>query len=45
MAGNYLLNQAASNCGGMPEGKDGFFTRYYAFNRIVLDVLREKFDI
>ena len=43
-AGNYLLNQAASNCGGMPEVKDGFFTTYYAFNRIVLDVLTEKFD-
>ena len=25
--------------------KDGFFTTYYAFNRIVLDVLMEKFDI
>ena len=44
-AGNYLLSQAASNCGGMPEAKDGFFTTYYAFNRIVLDVLIEKFDI
>ena len=44
-AGNYLLSQAASNCGGMPEVKDGFFTTYYAFNRIVLDVLMEKFDI
>ena len=41
MAGNYLLSQAASNCGGMPEVKDGF----YAFNRIVLDMLMEKFDI
>ena len=45
MAGNYLLGQAASNCGGMPEAKDGFFTTHYAFNRIVLDVLMEKFDI
>ena len=45
MAGNYLLSQAASNCGGTPEGKDGYFTTYYAFNRIVLDVLMEKFDI
>ena len=44
MAGNYLLSQAASNDGGMPEAKDGFFTTYYAFNRIVLDVLMEKFD-
>ena len=29
----------------MPEAKDGFFTTYYAFNRIVLDVLTEKFNI
>ena len=45
MAGNYLLSQAASNCGGMLEVKDGFFTTYYAFNLIVLDMLTEKFDI
>ena len=45
MAGNDLLSQAASNCGGIPEVKDGFFTTYYAFNWIVLDVLMEKFDI
>ena len=45
MAGNYLLSQAASNCGGTPEAKHGFFTTYYAFNRIVLDVLMEKFNI
>ena len=44
-ASNYLLSQATSNCGGMPEVIDGFFTTYYAFNRIVLDVLMEKFDI
>ena len=45
MTGNYLLSQATSKCGGMPEVKDGFFTTYYAFNQIVLDVLTEKFDI
>ena len=44
-AGNYLLSQTAFNCGGMPKVKDGFFTTYYAFNRIVLDMLMEKFDI
>ena len=44
-AGNYLLSQTASKCGDMPEAKDGFFTTYYAFNRIVLNVLTEKFDI
>ena len=45
MAGNYLLSQVTSNYGGTPEAKDGFFTTYYAFNWIVLDVLTEKFDI
>ena len=44
-AGNFLLSQATSNCGGTPEVKDGFFTTYYTFNRIVLDMLMEKFDI
>ena len=44
-AGNYLPSQTAPNCGDMPEAKDGFFTTHYAFNRIVLDVLMEKFDI
>ena len=44
MAGNYLLSQATSNCGGMPEVKDDFFTTYYAFNQIVLDMFMEKFN-
>ena len=44
-AGNYLLSQTASNCGDMPKVKDSFFTTYYAFNRIVLDMLTEKFSI
>ena len=44
-AGNYLLSQTAPNCGDMQEAKDGFFTTYYAFNKIVLDVLTEKFNI
>ena len=44
-AGNYLLSQTASSCGDIPEAKDGFFTTYYAFNKIVLDVLMEKFNI
>ena len=44
-AGNYLLSQTASNCGDMPEAKDGFFTTYYAFNKMVLDLLMEKFNI
>ena len=44
-AGNYLLSQMATNCGDVLEAKDGFFTTYYTFNKIVLDVLIEKFKI
>ena len=44
-AGNYLLSQTASNCGNVSEAKDGFFTAYYAFSKIVLDMLMEKFNI
>ena len=35
----------ALNCGDMPEAKDGYFTTYYAFNKIVLDILTEKFHM
>ena len=44
-AGNYLLNYTNINCGNAPEGRDGYFTTYYSFNKIVLDVIIEKFDI
>ena len=44
-AGNCLLSQATSKCGGMPEVKDGFFTTCYAFNQIVLDMLMQRFNI
>ena len=44
-AGNYLLSQRAFNCGDIPEAKHSFFSTYYAFNKIVLDVLMEKFNI
>ena len=42
-AGNYFLSQMALNCGDMSEAKDGYVTTYYAFNKIVLDVLMEKY--
>ena len=29
----------------MPEARDGYFTTYYAFNKIILDVVTVKFDI
>ena len=44
-AGNYLLSQTDTNCGDMPEARDGYFTTYYAFNKIILDVITMKFDI
>ena len=44
-AGNYLLCQTDTNCGDMPEARDGYFTTYYAFNKITLDVITVKFNI
>ena len=44
-AGNYLLSYTNINCGNAPEARDGYFTTYYSFNKIVLDVIAEKFDI
>ena len=44
-AGNYLLSQTDTNCGDMPEARDGYFTTYYDFNNIILDVITVKFDI
>ena len=43
--GNYLLSYTNINCGNTPESRDGYFTTYYSFNKIVLDVITEKFDI
>ena len=42
-AGNYLLSCTNINCGNAPEARDSYFTTYYSFNKIVLDV--KKFDI
>ena len=44
-AGNYLLNYTNINCGNAPEARDGYFTTYYSCNKIVLDVITNKFDI
>ena len=44
-ASNYLLSYTNINCGNVPEARDGYFTTYYSFNKIVLDVITEKFDI
>ena len=44
-AGNYLLSYTNINCGNAPEARDGYFTTYYLFNKIVLDIITEKFDI
>ena len=44
-AGNYLLSYTNINCGNAPEARNGYFTTYYSFNKIVLDVIAKKFDI
>ena len=44
-AGNYLLSYTNINCGNVPEARDGYFTTYYSFNKIVLDIITEKFNI
>ena len=45
MAGNYLLSQTDTNCGDMPKARDSYFTTYYTFNKIILDVITTKFNI
>ena len=44
-AGNYLLSYTNINCGNTPEARDSYFTTYYSFNKIVLDIITEKFGI
>ena len=44
-AGNYLLSQTDTNCRDMPEARDSYFTIYYAFNKIILDIITVKFNI
>ena len=44
-AGNYLLSQTDTNCGDMPETRDGYFTTYYTFNKNILDIITVKFNI
>ena len=44
-AGNYLLSYTNINCGNTPEARDSYFTTYYSFNKIVLDVITKIFDI
>ena len=40
-----MLSQTDTNCRDMTEARDGYCTTYYAFNKIVLDVITVKFDI
>ena len=44
-AGKYLLSYTNINFGNAIEARDGYFTTYYSFNKIVLDVITEKFHI
>ena len=39
-AGNYLLSYTNA-----PEARDSYFTTYYSFNKIVLDIIIKKFNI
>ena len=42
---NYLLSQTDTNCRDMSEARDNYFTTYYAFNKIILDIITVKFNI
>ena len=44
-AGNYLLSYTNINCGNAPEARDCYFTTYYSFNKIILDIITEEFNI
>ena len=44
-ASNYLLSYTNINRGNAPEARDSYFTTYYSFNKIVLDIITKKFDI
>ena len=44
-AGNYLLSQTDTSCRDMPIARDSYITTYYAFNKIILDIITVKFDI
>ena len=44
-AGNNLLSYTNINCGNVPEARDGYFTTYYSFNKIILGIIMEKFNI
>ena len=44
-AGNYALSYTNINCENVPEARDSYFATYYSFNKIVLDIITEKFDI
>ena len=35
----------ACNCRDIPQARDGYFTTYYTFNKIILDIITVKFDI
>ena len=44
-AGNYLLSYTNINCGNVLEARDGYFTTYYSFKKIVLDVITENIQV
>ena len=42
---NYLLSQTDTDCRDMPAARDSYFTTYYTFNKIILDIITVKFNI
>ena len=40
-----MLSQTDTNSRDMPEARDSYFTTYYTFNKIILDIITVKFDI
>ena len=40
-----MLSQTDTNCRDMPEARDGYFTTYYTFNKIILGIITVKFNI
>ena len=40
-----MLSQTDTNCRDMPEARDSYFTTYYTFNKIILDVITVKSHI
>ena len=45
MYDKYSTNTGTGIVQNAPEARDSYFTTYYSFTKIVLDIITEKFDI